>query len=89
MVLTCDIPPSNIAMRGPANAATDDLIVEPIEEAVAMYDNLLKELQMFMVSHLFLGLPSSARFKRARASTKVVQDFFLFHLCSELLTELC
>jgi hypothetical protein len=54
-VLTCNIPPSYIAMRGPANAAMDDLIVEPIEEAVALYDSLLKELQKFMVSYLFLS----------------------------------
>jgi hypothetical protein len=45
-------------MRRPANAATGDLIVEPIEEAVALYDNLLKELQKFMVSHLFPGQSS-------------------------------
>jgi hypothetical protein len=59
-------------MRGHANAATDDLIVEPIEEAVALYDNLLKELHKFMVSHLFLDDSSSARIELARTPLESV-----------------
>jgi hypothetical protein len=58
-------------MRGPAKPATGDLIVEPIEEAVALYDDLLKELQKFMVSHLFLGYFSSARIEQIRTPSKV------------------
>jgi hypothetical protein len=58
-------------MRGPAKPATGDLIVESIEEAVALYDDLLKELQKFMVSHLFLGYFSSARIEQIRTPSKV------------------
>jgi hypothetical protein len=54
-------------MIGTNNPATDDLIVEPIEEAVALYDSLLKELQKFMVSHHFLAtLPTIAPHQFAR-----------------------
>jgi hypothetical protein len=38
---------------------TGDLIVEPIEGAVAAYDELLKELCKFMVSNFFVDGPSS------------------------------
>jgi hypothetical protein len=63
-------------MRGPTNAATGDLIVEPIEEAVALYDNLLKELEEFIVSHLFLGISPSARIEPIRAPFKVDEIAF-------------
>jgi hypothetical protein len=59
-------------MRGPTKPATDDLIVEPIEEAVALYDNLLKELHKFMVSHLFLDDSSSARIELVRTPLESV-----------------
>lgn len=39
-------------MRVSVNSASDDLIVEPIEEAVRIYNNLLKELYRFMVSNI-------------------------------------
>jgi hypothetical protein len=63
-------------MRGPAIPATGDLIVEPIEEAVALYDSLLKELQKFMVSHLFLCNSSLARTERARTPAEVRKSSF-------------
>lgn len=37
-------------MSSSTNLGADDLIVEPIAEAVVMYDNLLEELRKFMVS---------------------------------------
>ena len=42
-------------MRGHVISAADDIIVEPIEEAVAIYDKLLKELRKFMVSDFLFG----------------------------------
>ena len=41
---------AQVAMRGHFISAADDIIVEPIEEAVAVYDKLLKELRKSMVS---------------------------------------
>lgn len=47
--------PAHTNMRRPVISAADDVIVEPIEEAVAIYENLLKELYKFMVSDWFVG----------------------------------
>jgi len=53
-------------MRGHVISAADDIIVEPIEEAVAIYDKLLKELHKFIVSDLLFG--------RSFARSKVAED---------------
>lgn len=53
-------------MRGHVTSAADDIIVEPIKEAVAVYDKLLKELRTFMVSDFLFGR-SVARSKEAGA----------------------
>ncbi|CAD0108574.1 unnamed protein product [Aureobasidium uvarum] len=47
----------------------DGLIIEPIEEAIAMYDELLKELCKFMV-RIFLGTASS--YKVTDAASKEI-----------------
>jgi hypothetical protein len=44
-------------MKRPTTSVADDLIVEPIEEAFKLYDELLKELDKFMVSNLFTISP--------------------------------
>ncbi|KAI4719431.1 hypothetical protein E4T48_04383 [Aureobasidium sp. EXF-10727] len=38
-------------MTGDSDADADDLIIEPIEEAIAMYDELLEELRKFVETH--------------------------------------
>ena len=69
-------------MRKSVNSAVDDVIIEPIEEAVALYDDLLKDLSKFMVS----SPSSNCSHARSVATVSRVPsghiNLWTYHICA-------
>ena len=74
-------------MRLSVNSTSEDLIVEPIEEAVALYDDMLKELSKSMVRN---PLFNCFHTRPVAASSRIPSgdaNLFTHHVCATYISK--